>query len=409
MMRFAFYLILLIAAAAGVAWGMTQGTGYVLITFDRFRYESTLWVFLGLLLGAWLAVFLLRRVFKLLLISGAVVNPWSRRNRERRVLKASLHGQRELAEGRWNQALEHLSLAADNDSRPLVHFLGAARAANEMSQYEQCDKLLAKALNREPESALAIGLTKAQLLIERGDHSAARDTLSDLHREFPKQAQVLALLHKLYVQLEDWEHLCKLLPELRRQKVLSDVKLEELEQLAWRVLLTQSGRAASSEAADVEIALAKLEQRWYDMPSRLQGDALLVQAYAGALRDLGLNDKALAVLSAALQQRFERPLVELYGQVQAADSMQQLLQAEAWLEANKEDPVLLLALGRLSARNELWDKARHYLEDSLRFAYRSETCAELARVVGQLGDKERSNQLFMESLALLDRSLPVLQ
>lgn len=401
MIRLIFYFILLLAVVGGLGWGISQGTGYVLITFDQFRYESTLWVFLGLLFGLWLALFLLRRILKLLVVSGAVINPWSRRNRERRVRKAILAGQRELAEGRWSQALEHLTLAADNDTRPLVHYLGAARAANEIGKPDECDRLLARALNREPESALAVGLTRAQLLIERGDLSSARDSLSDLQREFPKHPQVLSLVHKLYLQLEDWEQLSKLLPELRRQKILSDVKLGDLEHLVWRSLLLQGAK----HSANPEV---QLTQYWQDMPVRLHSEASIVHAYASALIQIQQPEKALSVLTEALNQHKDSSLIELYGQVQASESMQQLLTAEQW-QGDSNDSVLLLTLGRLSARNGLWDKARSYLEDSLRLAHRPETCAELARVMIQLGDQERGNQLFIESLAAQDRSLPVPQ
>ena len=68
--------------------------------------------------------------------------------------------------------------------------------------------------------------------------------------------------------------------------------------------------------------------------------------------------------------------------------------------------MLLLALGRISLRNELWGKARDYLEARLRFDHRPETCAELARLLAQLGDTESSNRLFQQGVVLLDRNLP---
>ena len=408
MMRFAFYLLLLLAVTGAVVWGMTQGTGYVLITFDHFRYESTLWIFLGLLLGLWLLVVFARRLCCGLAWSAAWINPWSRRNRERRVAKASSFGQRELAEGRWAQALEHLSLAADNDSRPLVHYLGAARAANEMRHFDQCERLLERALTREPEAALAVGLTRAQLLIERGDTAAARDVLNDLNREFPKQPQIVLLLQKLYVQLESWAELCSLLPELRRASLLPDVKLDDLELLAWAAQLKQTQALPAAEASEQASAQARLEQLWHDMPVRLQRELPLALAYAQALAHTGQSDKALTLLASWISDRFDARLIDLYGQMVGTDSMQQLLRAESWLITHAQDSALLLALGRLSARNQLWDKARQYLEESLSLVRRAETCAELAQVLAQLGEKERSHQLFVESLALQERNLPVL-
>jgi HemY protein len=53
----------------------------------------------------------------------------------------------------------------------------------------------------------------------------------------------------------------------------------------------------------------------------------------------------------------------------------------------------------------LWGKARDYLESSLRVQRNPETCAELARLLAQLGDTQRSNQLFQEGLGMLDERL----
>jgi len=398
MKRFAFVLILLIAIVGFLGWAIAQDPGYVLISYDRFRYESSFWIFLGLIACLWLLAMVVHWVLGLLHTSGALVNPWSRRHRERRVSKASRSGLRELAEGQWGHALGHLRSAAEHDHQPLVHYLGAARAANELGEHDQSDELLRKAREREPESGLAVGLTQAQLQIARGQYSEARETLNALHSEHPRHAYVLTLLQQLYVQLQDWSALCRLLPELRKHRVLPPARLSELELLAWTAALEQSGQAATTSNED---ALQALNQKWHAVPSGLRTESLLVRAYADGLSRLGADAKAEEVLYAALKRQFDDRLVERYGRVRGQDAARQLANAEGWLKAHPENAELLLALGRLSMRNALWGKARDYLEASLRFEHRPETCAELARLLAQLGDNERSNRLFQEGLGLL--------
>ena len=398
MKRFAFVLILLIAIVGFLGWAIAQDPGYVLISYDRFRYESSFWIFLGLIACLWLLAMVVHWVLGLLHTSGALVNPWSRRHRERRVSKASRSGLRELAEGQWGHALGHLRSAAEHDHQPLVHYLGAARAANELGEHDQSDELLRKAREREPESGLAVGLTQAQLQIARGQYSEARETLNALHSEHPRHAYVLTLLQQLYVQLQDWSALCRLLPELRKHRVLPPARLSELELLAWTAALEQSGQAATTSNED---ALQALNQKWHAVPSGLRTESLLVRAYADGLSRLGADAKAEEVLYAALKRQFDDRLVERYGRVRGQDAARQLANAESWLKAHPENAELLLALGRLSMRNALWGKARDYLEASLRFEHRPETCAELARLLAQLGDNERSNRLFQEGLGLL--------
>lgn len=403
MKRLVLVLILVLAIAGFLGWAISQSAGYVLITYDRFRYESSFWVFLGLVAAFWLLAMVLHRLLGLLQLSGALVNPWSRRHRSRRVEKASRRGMRELAEGQWQPALGHLRTAAEHDREPLVHYLGAARAANELGEYEQSDELLRKAREREPQAALAIGLAQAQLQIARGQYGEARATLSELHSEHPRHPYLLTQLQQLYVQLEDWPALCRLLPDLRKQRVLPAPRLDELERLAWTAAIEQAGQASSGT---LEEALQGLEQRWQSVPSGLRAEPLLVRAYADGLSRLGAESKAEEMLYAALKRNFDDRLVERYGQVRGREPARQLAHAEAWLKAHPDNAALLLALGRLSLRNELWGKARDYFEASLRIEYRPQTCAELARLLAQLGDSERSNQLFHQGLGLLDHNLP---
>jgi len=403
MRRLVLVFILLLAIAGLLGWAISQSAGYVLITYDRFRYESSFWVFLALIGCLWLLALAVHWVLGLLHVSGALINPWSRRHRERRVEKASRRGLRELAEGQWGPALGHLQLAAERDRQPLVHYLGAARAANELGEYAQSDELLQKAREREPEAALAIGLTQAQLQIARGQYVEARASLSALQSDHPRHPYVLTLLQQLYVQLEDWAALCRLLPELRKHRVLPPARLSELEVLAWTAAVEQAGQPSELTA---EASLEALNQRWQTVPSAQRGEPLVVRAYADGLARLGAQAKAEEVLYAAIKRQYDDRLVERYGRVQGSDPARQLANAEGWLKDHPQNAVLLLALGRLSLRNALWGKARDYLEASLRFDHRPETCAELARLLAQLGDTESSNRLFQQGVGLLDHNLP---
>ncbi len=401
MKRLVVVVVLLLALAGLVGWAVVQDAGYVLISYDRFRFESSFWVFVGLVVCLWLLSVVVHWVLGLLYASGALANPWSRRHRARRVAKASDKGLRELAEGQWSPALGHLRTAAEHDHQPLVHYLGAARAASELGEYEQSDELLRKAREREPEARLAVGLTQAQLQIARGQYAEARESLNALHGDHPRHPYVLTLLQQLYVQLQDWPALCRLLPELRKHRVLPPARLDELELLAWTAALEQAGQ---TNTAPVEEAQQALSQRWQAVPGKLRNEPLLVRAYTDGLCRTGAEEKAEEVLYAALKRAFDDRLVERYGRVRGREPARQLAHAEGWLKAHPQSAELLLALGRLSLRSELWGKARDYLEASLRQEHRAETCAELARLLAQLGDNERSNRLFQEGLGLIDQS-----
>jgi HemY protein len=390
---------IVIAAALGIA--IAKHSGYVLIAYGSFRYQSGLWAALGALVGIVLAVWLLRYLIGLVLTSSGVVNPWSRRNRRRRTRIAVEQGQLDLAEGRWASAQRHLHRAAEAERQPLLYYLGAARAANELGRSEDSDNLLERALERQPQAELAIALTHAQLQMDRGEADGALETLLAMHERHPHNGQVLRLLQRLYLQRGDWPALIRLLPELRKGKVLPANELAELEQRAWG----QNLNLATTRGEDSQSARQALERAWEQLTSAQRQEPQLVLAYAEQLRQVGAQGEAEQVLRAALKRQYESHLARLYGLVRGEDPARQLQTAEAWLKDHPQDPSLLLTLGRLSLQNRLWGKARDYLESSLRLERNPETCAELARLLAGLGEIERSNQLFQEGLGLLDERL----
>ena len=402
------WLLLLLAVAVGLyllSLAIEADRGYVLFAYKGFRYQSGLWAFLGLLLAVVLVYYLGKWLLRLLLSSTRLANPWSRLHRNRRVRLASEQGMLDLAEGRWARAQRQLTRAAEADSQPLMFYLGAARAANKLGQHEQSDALLEQALNRQPQAELAIALTHAELQRSRGDMDAALDTLQAMHERHPGHHLVLRQLQRLYLQRQDWSALLGLLPELRKEKALPAAELDELERETWRGRLGEAGLAGQGQG---ETALQPLTQAWQQLSAPLRQEPELIAAYVEQLRRLGAQEEAEEVLRSALKRGYDSRLARFYGVLRGADPARQLQTAELWLKQHLQDPALLLTLGRLCLQNQLWGKARDYFESSLKLERHPETCAELARLLAQLGELERSNQLLLESLGLLHQGLPPL-
>ncbi|MGG7675426.1 heme biosynthesis protein HemY [Pseudomonas sp. WC2] len=401
MKRLYVILFLVIAATAALGFAVAQHSGYVLIAYQSFRYEASLWATLAAIAVVWLLIWGIKVLVELVMTSSGVVNPWSRRNRSRRVQVAIEHGQLDLAEGRWASAQRHLYRAAEAERQPLLYYLGAARAANEQGNYAECDHLLERALERQPQAELAIALSHAQLQTDRGDTDGALVTLQAMHDRHPHNAQTLRQLQRLYQQRGEWSSVIRLLPELRKDKVLPPAELAELERRAWGENLS----LAAQREEDGTVGLQSLNRAWQQLTSAQRQEAPLVLAYAEQLRQLGAQVEAEEVLRSALKRKYDSHLARLYGLVRGSDPARQLQTAEGWLKEHPGDPSLLLTLGRLCLQTSLWGKARDYLESSLRVQRNPEACAELARLLAQLGDTERSNQLFQEGLGLLDERL----
>src|SRR5690606_15200259 len=101
-------------------------------------------------------------------------------------------------------------------------------------------------------------------------------------------------------------------------------------------------------------------------------------------------------------------LVALYARIEAPSPLEQLATAEKWLAMRPTNPVLLLALGRISLRNRLWGKARDYFEASIGREARAETCAELVRLYTRLGETGKVEHYLRRQAELVGTTLPEL-
>ena len=72
----------------------------------------------------------------------------------------------------------------------------------------------------------------------------------------------------------------------------------------------------------------------------------------------------------------------------------QLKRAEDWLKNHGEDTDLLLAAARLCAKNELWGKARSYLETVLSIRPSPDAYHEFGQLLTRLGEGEAAADAF---------------
>ena len=85
--------------------------------------------------------------------------------------------------------------------------------------------------------------------------------------------------------------------------------------------------------------------------------------------------------------------------------MRQIERAEKWLEKHPNDAALLLALGRLCARQSLWGKAQSYLEASVAVEPTYTGYYELARLEESTGNGEAARRHYRRSLELALQTL----
>jgi len=395
-------LLLLALMAAGLLIMFSQQPGYVLISFDSFRYESSLWFFLALLAGLWLILWLLRLSIRALLITSGWLNPWSSRARTRRALRAEQRGLLAFAEGRFDSALPYLKKAASG-GEALLPLLAAARAAQQLGDSAQAQALLEQAKQQNPQRSLAIDLVQAELQYQRGEWADACQTLQSLHQHYPNHRQVLRQLQPILEQQQDWLALQSLLPKLQKHGLLSEEQRLVFEQQAACLRLKQAVQSQESEPARMA-----LDSTWRELPKSLREQASVLITYAKHLAQLGASDEAEQRLSKAIKRHYDSRLAACYGKLQTSDPEYQLKTAESWLKNQPEDGALLLALARLSRASGLFGKARSYYEASLSQQGSAETRAELAQLLLEMGETQQSAALLEQALNGLNADTPSL-
>lgn len=403
-------LLLLVALLIGTALslGLSYDLGYIRVSIGHYLIETNFWVGLGLLIVlVALSVFFFNTLRRFRHGTGLVAS-WVARGNERRARRRTTQGLLALAEGNWPRARKLLASSADRADTPLINYLAAAQAAFESGDHAAVDELLRKAYESTPGSSMAVGLTQAQLQLAGSRLEQALATLLRLRKESPHHPFVLKLLKNTYLRLEDWRELSKLTPELRKRSVLPESELDDLERLVWHNLLEQAAEDTERKLKDNPAAsLEPLTRLWDELPGFVRRDEFTIRDYARLLARLGDEAQAETLLRKVLRNHWSDELINLYGRIKGHQPEEQLLIAEQWLKDRPNNAELLLALGRLSLRNELWGKAREYFETSLRLRRSREALAELSRLNAHMGEEETSVKLLMQGLAT-DHGLPEL-
>lgn len=392
---------MLILAAALLAGGilhqlLDSRQGFVLVSVGHYVVEMSLWtalVLVVLVAGLW---WLVRRLWRMVVLPGRWVAGRGER-RKHRQLARTLTGFADFVEGNWPAAVAKLRKARGQDDLPGVNYLAAAAASHSMGDRDGAALLLAEAEAAGAGDGFTHGLLRARFLLQDGDIEQASTLVEDLHRRRPGHPGVLRLLASARKAGRDWRALEALLPDLRRHGALSEGELADLEREVYRELLAAFDSAQPGHLGVAE-RMTALDRLWHEVPRHLHQQPALVAAYVRQLAHLGRADKAETRLARFLAKHWDSALAELYASLDG-DVQRQLVVAEAWLRERPEDPQLLRALGHLSVRAELWGKARAYLEKSLALAPDPRTHAALGDLLGRLGDHAGSLACYRRGLA----------
>ena len=395
-------LVILIAGflLVGLIFGylISIDSGYVLFSWGSYTIETSFWFFNIMLAAFFISAYLVLRFVLLLIGSDWRINEWRKQRRSKRGQRQTTRGFLSLAQGQWRTAERQLTQAAALGDNPLINYLGAARAAYEKGDMDKSDQWLKEAGHSTKGAELAVAITQIQLLISRGQTEQALAVVLRLRKQSPKHKHLLKMHIKVLRELEDWVGLKDLLPTVRKlAKLIPQDKLKELEE---KVVIQLMQRSAKSYGSSASAGQAELIQEIYDdAPRAVRLSVEVLRCYIDLLLQLQQPGKAEQALRTALPSVWHDDLICLYGRIKGDDLQRQLLFAEQQLQERTNDPMLLLALGRIANRMSDKDKAQEYLEAAAKIKALPEVHTELGNLLTQQGEFESACEHFNKALS----------
>jgi len=384
-MKFSIIVVVATLVFAFAGHYLLEDPGYVAINFRGYLLEMSVPVLLGIAVVTIVGVWALRR----LVMAPRLIGEAAGRYRSGRAGQKLMRGMIEVAEGNYARGEKLLARSASTSDAPLFNYLQAARAAHLQGNDQRRDEWLKLAYEHTPSAANAVLLTQAELQLDRGQYEQALATLRRIEEDSRDHSYALVLLGRLYYRLEDWDSLAALLPRIRKHGRITQ---ETIDNWTVRVHREYLDKAPDGDA---------LQAAWKNVPRGLRGNLDLLQSYFSGLMRAGLQEQAEKELAAALKSDWRGPLARLFGLVEGPDASKQLRKAESWLAAHPDDPDLLLTAARLCLRNELWGKARSYLESVIALRPTPEAYQEYGRLLNQLGEGDAAADAFREGLGLV--------
>lgn len=379
----------LLFASAWVGIQLNADQGYVMVAYDMWTLETTLSVALLTLLLSFSLLYLTLKILR-----GFIHLPssWHQWRTRRRIQKAQLKTRRgliEFSEGYWQQAKNHLIKALPDADTPLLNYLTAARAAQEMGDSRLRDEYLRKAQHSMPEAKIAVELTQAQLQLANQQWEQALATLRHLQTLAPHHPYVLKQLMHLYQQVKDWPQMVALLPELKSHQVVKGEQYKRLQQHTYLQFMHELIKQNQHDDA---------KELFAALPRFLKDDPEILAVFARFLIAKQTYQEAEQLLRHRLKKQFNSELITLYGQIPG--EVASLDFAESFLKNAPDCAALYLCIGRLSLSQHLWGKARAYFEKSIALKPTPAAYTELGQLLEELSDESGACIAYRNGLLL---------
>jgi HemY protein len=386
--RGTFWLIVLCAIVAGIAFLGHFGGGQVLVMWPPYRIDLSLTFCALALIVLFIVVHaLLRMIAGIWSVPGrvAVHRERARHEKAHAALRDALS---HLYAGRYARAEKAAAHAGAIEKNAPAASLVAAAAAHHLQEYGRRDEWLDKVSHPDWQEARQIAT--AGMRADTDDAQGALDALSGVEGSGKRiHAQQVAL--RAHQQLGNWREVLKVSRGLEKRSALPAEAGAQTRLEAAEHLLREHGEQADA-----------LLDVWQSLSPAERSTPRLADLAAAQLIGMERRVEARRIVEHALGVHWSGLLLRRYPETADADALPLIQNAELWQLQHPDDPELQFALGRLCLRQQLWGKAQAFFETTLGLAgdkreLQARVHCELGKLFEQIGESEQAAQHFRAS------------
>ncbi|HEU0219551.1 MAG TPA: heme biosynthesis HemY N-terminal domain-containing protein [Gallionella sp.] len=387
-MKYLLWILLLFAAAAALVTA-SHNPAYVLLVYPPYRIELSLTLFIVLLILAFVFGYGMLRLMFVVVQLPAYVREFRlerAQGKARELLDDALNA---FFEGHYAAAEKASARAMELGDTSALHPIIAARSAHELHEYEKRDAYLSAAEGKTAGDATMRLMAATKFMLDQRDSRGALHALRELRDSGVKgHPGVLSLELKAQQQAGNWDEVLNVLDQLEKYQSIDVTVAAQLRQQAWLEKIRQ------------QEDLTGLTDCLKSIPADFKRRGKIAATAARALIRHGGSPLAQQLLSDSLNAQWDSELVALYGDCQSGDVIEQVRQAEKWLNQHKDDAGLLLALGKLCLHQKLWGKAQNYLDASISVSPSHAAYHALGQLAEKLQKPEEAFGYYQKAMAI---------
>ncbi|MCL9777523.1 heme biosynthesis protein HemY [Vibrio methylphosphonaticus] len=387
------FLFAVLGAGLFVGTQFSGQQGYVLISIANKTIEMSVTTLVIFVIATLAALFLLEYIVKKIFYTSVSTFNYFSVRKMRRSRRYTNEGIIKLLEGDWKVAEKKVTRWANHHDMPLLCYLVASEAALGQGDKAKRDQYLELAA-KQPDSQLAVDLTKAKQAVREEEFELALPILESLKQQHPNNTIVLSLLKTTYRALEEWQALLDLLPKLKKAKMIDEPEISTLEERSQCGLLED---VASQQGSEGLIA------HWDKLPRKTRQSAHLVGCFTKQLIARKSDSEAFTVIKEALKKQPHDELYILLPELNLPDSHPAIVLLEDTLKKNPNSANAHSALAQFYFREEKWADSQSHLEQALSIRPNVSDYAYLADTLEKQNMTKAAGEVSRKALTLIEK------